>query len=307
MNARWVRGPPAPESTGDGDYSNEVDRCEAPVRRSGADGVTGGTDRRGRPRPRPGRRMRATVCKVCNPARRARPSYGVQAVPFRARPGLPRDAPDGVQGVQCGASGTPPIRCARCAISGAARTSAGCAPRCARCAMRRAGPIPPMVCKVCHFRCGPDCRGMRPTVCKVCHSARRTRLPYGVQAVPFRVRPGPPRDAPHGVQGVPFDAPGRDWRPATGDRPQCARCASRRTGKSAGAAGAATLERETLGSGRVTRSRPTERDSAPFGPAPGRRRHGTAPPSPRLPRRRTRPAAGGCSVDDWRERPGRRR
>ncbi len=253
MNARWVRGPPAPESTGDGDYSNEVDRCEAPVRRSGEDGVTGGAGRRGRPRPRPGRRIRATVCKVCHSAhrthpptvcnlchsgrgpdlhrmrptvckvchstRRARPPYGVQPVPFRVRPGLLRDAPDGVQGVQSGTPDPPPIRCATCAIPGAAGTAAGCARRCARCAMRRAAPAPHTVCNLCHSGRGPDFHEMRPTVCKVCNAARRTRPPYGVQGVPFRVWPGLPRDAPDGVQGVQCGALGRDWRLATGHRP----------------------------------------------------------------------------------------
>ena len=186
--------------------------------------------------------MRPTVCKVCNSAHRARP----------------------------------PIRCAMCAIPGAARTSAGCAPRCARCAIRRAGHAPHTVCKVCHSGCGPDLRGMRPTVCKVCnsthrtrphtvckvchsgcgpdfrrmrptvckvcHSARRTCLPYGVQCVPFRVRPGPPRDAPDGVQGVQFDAPGTPpircamcaipgaARTSAGCAPRCAMCAIRRAG-----------------------------------------------------------------------------
>ena len=82
------------------------------------------------------------------------PPYGVQAVPFRVRPGPPRDAPDGVQSVQVGAPGPSPIRCARCAI-------------------RRAGPAPHTVCKLCHSGYGPDLRGMRPTVCKLCNSAHR--------------------------------------------------------------------------------------------------------------------------------------
>ena len=164
------------------------------------------------------RGMRPTVCKLCNSARRARPPYGVQCVPFRVRPGLPQDAPDGEQGVQFGAPDPAPLRCATCAIPGAARTSAGCARRCARCAIRRAGPASHTVCNLCHSGCGPDFRRMRPTVCKVCNSARRTCPPYGVQCVPFRVWPGLPRDAPDGVQGVPFGAP----------RPpliRCARCA----------------------------------------------------------------------------------
>ena len=133
------------------------------------------------------REMCPTVCKVCNAARRTHPPYGVQGVPFRVRPGLPRDAPDGVQGVQFGAPSTPPIRCATCAIPGAARTSAGCAPRCAMCAIRRAAPAPHTVCKVCHSGRGPDLRRMRPTVCKVCNAVRRAAT--------------------------------GDWRPATGHRP----------------------------------------------------------------------------------------
>ena len=100
-----------------------------------------------------------------------------------------------------------PTRCASCAIPGAARTSTECARRCARCASQRAGPALHTVCNLCHSGCGRDCRGIRPTVYKVCNSARRTRPPYGVQVVPFRVQPGPPRDAPHGVQGVQCSAP----------------------------------------------------------------------------------------------------
>ena len=152
--------------------------------------------------------MRPTVCKVCNSARRTHPPYGVQPVPFRMRPGLPRNAP----------------------------------PRCARCAIRRAGHTLHTVCNVCHSGCGPDLRGVRPTVCKVCHSVRRARPPYGVQPVPFRVRPGPPRDAPDGVQGVPFGAPDPPpircatcaipgaARTSAGCAPRCARCAIRRAG-----------------------------------------------------------------------------
>ena len=153
--------------------------------------------------------------------RQARPPYGVQGVPFRVRPGPPRDAPHGVQGVQCGAPGPPSIRCARCA-------------------MRRDAPAPHTVCKLCHSGRGPDLHRMRPTVCKVCNSTRRARLPYGVQCVPFRVRPGPPRNAADGVQGVQFDAPGTPpircascaipgaARTSAGCAPRCASCASRR-------------------------------------------------------------------------------
>ena len=239
MNARWVRGPPAPESTGDGDYSNEVDRCEAPVRRSGADGVTGGAGRRGRPRPRPGRRMRATVCKVCHSARRARPSYGVQPVPFRVRPGLPRDAPDGVQGVQCGAPGTPPygvqavpfrvrpglLRDAPDGVQGV-QCGAPC--------------TPPYGVQVVPFRVQPGPPRDAPHGVQGVQFGAPCPPPYGVQAVPFRVQPGPPRDAPHGVQGVPFGTPDPPpircatcaisgaARTSAGCAPRCARCAIRR-------------------------------------------------------------------------------
>ena len=103
---------------------------------------------------------------------------------------------------------TPSIRCARCAITGAARTSARHDRRCARCAIRRAGHAPHTVCKVCHYGCGPEFRRMRPTVCKVCNSARRARPPYGVQCC-----------------AIPGTA-----RTSAGCAPRCARCAIRRAG-----------------------------------------------------------------------------